>query len=91
MTKKYRTSIVVSLTLLVAIGTTAPTHASEMDELKATVEAMQKSMGEMQKKIAVLEQENQKYKHQATVSRAAAPVPAGNSRSGDRGSGPAPG
>ena len=76
MTKKYRTSIVVSLTLLVAIGTTAPTHASEMDELKATVQAMQKSMGEMQKKIAVLEQENQKYKHQATVSRAAAPVPA---------------
>jgi hypothetical protein len=76
MTKINKTPVIVTLMLLVGLGLVVPTHASEMDELKATVQAMQKSMAEMQKKIAVLEQENQKYKHQATVSRAAAPVPA---------------
>jgi hypothetical protein len=73
MTKKYRTSLIVSLALLAAVGITAPAGASEIDELKATVQAMQKSMQQMQRKIAELEQENRTQKQQAAASR---PAPA---------------
>jgi DcaP outer membrane protein len=62
-------SVVVSLTLSVFFVFDAAARASELDELKATVQAMQKNMAEMQKKIAALEQENRTNKGQ-TVSKA---------------------
>ena len=71
MSKKGRRSLIVSLALLLAVGVTAPARSSELDDLRATVQAMQKSMEEMQKKIAHLEEENRQYKHQASVSRTA--------------------
>jgi outer membrane DcaP-like protein len=71
MTKKSRILLGVSLALLVAIGTTAPVRASEIDDLKATVQSMQQTMEQMQKRIAELEQENHKQKQQAAASRAA--------------------
>src|SRR4029077_1208022 len=71
MTTKYRKKLVVSLALLVAVETAAPARGSELDELKATVQSMQKSMEQMQQKIAELEQENKKQKQQAAASRAA--------------------
>jgi DcaP outer membrane protein len=73
MTKRYRTSLIVSLALLAAVGLTAPARGSELDELRASVQSMQKSMEQMQKKIAELEQENKKQKQQAAVSK---PAPA---------------
>jgi hypothetical protein len=71
MTTKYRKKLVVSLALLAAVGITAPARGSELDDLKATVQSMQKSMEQMQQKIAELEQENKKQKQQAAASRAA--------------------
>ena len=53
-----------------------PARASEVDELKATVQAMQKSMEQMQARIAELERENHQQQQQATASRAAPPAPA---------------
>ena len=73
MTTKYRKKLVVSLALFVAVETTAPARGSELDELKATIQSMQKNMEQMQKKIAELEQENHKQKKQAAASRAALP------------------
>jgi hypothetical protein len=61
----------VSLALLAAVGITAPARGSELDDLRATVQSMQKSMEQMQQKIAELEQENKKQKQQAAASRAA--------------------
>src|ERR1700746_3608709 len=73
MTTKYRKKLVVSLALLVAVETAAPARGSELDELKATIQSMQKSMEQMQKRIVELEQENHKQKKQAAASRAAPP------------------
>src|SRR5258705_13021279 len=78
MTKKFRTSLVVILALLSAVTITAPVRAAELDELKATIQSMQKSMEQMQTRIAELEHENHKHKQQAPASRtapAAAVVP----------------
>jgi DcaP outer membrane protein len=68
MTENNKTSL---LMLFVFFAVLAPARASELDELKATVQAMQNSMAQMQKKIAELEQENKKQKQQAAASRAA--------------------
>ena len=76
MTKNYRISLIVTLTLLVTVGTTVRARGSELDELRATMQSMQKSMEQMQKKIAELERENQKQKQQAAASRAAPAAPA---------------
>ena len=89
MTKNNKTSL---LTLFLFFAVLASARASELDELKATVQAMQKSMEQMQKKIAELEQENHKQKQQAAASRAApaaatpvpAPGPTSESVSGDQ-------
>jgi outer membrane DcaP-like protein len=77
MTTRHRISVVVSLAFLAAVGTTAPARASEVDELKATVQAMQKSMEQMQARIAKLERENHKQKQQATAARVAPSTPNG--------------
>ena len=45
------------LVLLVAGGPMARAQSSELDQLKAAMEAMQKNMQEMQKKILELEQQ----------------------------------
>ena len=73
MTTKYRIGLIVGLAVLAAFGTSAPARASEVDELKATVQAMQKSMEQMQARIAELERENHLQKQQASASRAARP------------------
>ena len=72
MTTKYKISIIVSLALLATFGTNAPARASEVDELKATVQAMQKSMEQMQARIAELERENNKHKQQAAAFQSCA-------------------
>jgi len=68
MTTKYRKKLIVSLAHLVGIGITASARGSELDELKATIQSMQKNMEQMQKKIAELEQENHKQKKQAAAT-----------------------
>jgi hypothetical protein len=73
MTKNNKTSL---LTLFVFLALLAPTRASEVDELRATVQAMQKSMEQMQARIAELERENHKHNQQTAASRAAPPAPA---------------
>jgi hypothetical protein len=74
MTKNSKASL---LTLFVFLALLAPTRASEVDELKATMQAMQKSMEQMQARIAELERENHKQKQHAAASGAArAPAPA---------------
>jgi Sec-independent protein translocase protein TatA len=66
-------SVILSITLLVFFVCALPARASELDELKATIQSMQKSMEQMQKKIAELERENHQQKHQTATSRAAPP------------------
>src|ERR1700758_2079666 len=73
MTINNDRSIIFSLTLFLLIILVVPARASEVDELKATVQAMQKSMEQMQARIAELEQENHGQKKQAAASRAAPP------------------
>jgi hypothetical protein len=77
MTKRYRTSVVVSLALLAAVGISAKARASEIDDLKAEMRIMQQSMDQMQKKISQLEQENQKQKQpqQRVATSKATPAP----------------
>src|ERR1700741_2078417 len=76
MTKNNKTSF---LTLFVLFAVLVPAPASELDELKATIQSMQKSMEQMQAKIADLERENHKQKHHPPDSKtgpAAAAEPA---------------
>jgi hypothetical protein len=47
---------------LVAIASTPPARADELEDLKASMQSMQQNMAQMQKKIADLEQENAKVK-----------------------------
>jgi cell division protein FtsB len=76
MTKRNKRSVILSLTLCASLALTAPARATEVDELRATVQAMQKSMEQMQARIGELERENHKQKQQAAASRAAPPAPA---------------
>src|SRR6516164_3350377 len=78
MPTKYRIGLVVGLALFAAFGTSVRASASEIDELKATIQSMQKNMEQMQNRITELERENHKQKQQAAASqsaRAAAPAP----------------
>jgi DcaP outer membrane protein len=68
-----RKSVALTLAVLVSFAVGTPARASEVDELKSTVQAMQKSMEQMQARIAELEQENHRQKKQAAASRAAPP------------------
>jgi hypothetical protein len=76
MTTRHRTSLIVSLALLTAVGTSAPAHADELEEVKAAMQSMQKTMEQMQKKITQLEQDNQKQKRQAAATKSSPPAPA---------------
>src|SRR5438552_9091092 len=62
-------SVVLCITLFVFCVSGLPARASELDELKATIQSMQKSMEQMQARIAELEHENHKQKQQASASR----------------------
>src|SRR5690242_17746941 len=61
-------SIHLVFILFASFAASTKARASEVDELKATVQAMQKSMEQMQTRIAELERENHKHKQQAAAS-----------------------
>jgi len=90
MTKRHRISLIVSLALLVALGTNAPARADELEDVKAAMQSMQKTMEQMQKKIAQLEHDNQKQKQKAAASKsspaaaAEGPATAGVTANGDQ-------
>ena len=67
-------SVIPAITLFIFFVSGLSARASEVDELKATVQAMQKSMEQMQARIAELERENHKQKQQAAASRRAPPA-----------------
>jgi cell division protein FtsB len=73
MTTKHRAKLIVSLAVLLAVGTTVPARGAELDDLRAQIQSMQKNMEQMQSRITELEQENHKQKQQAAASRAAPP------------------
>jgi DcaP outer membrane protein len=61
----------VVTTVCVVIGLAVPAHASELDELKAQIQAMKQSMEEMQQKINRLERDNQQQKQQTAAAKPA--------------------
>jgi hypothetical protein len=67
-------SVALTLAVVVSFLVVTPARASEIDELKATIQSMQKSMEQMQSRITELERENHTQKHTA-ASRAALPAP----------------
>src|ERR1700751_2253390 len=69
MTRNNNRSVIFSLTLFLLIILVVPARASEVDELKATIQSMQKSMEQMQAKIAELERENHKQKQHTSDSK----------------------
>jgi hypothetical protein len=64
-------SVALTLAMFVSFAMVTPARASEIDELKATIQSMQQSMEQMQTRITELERENHKQKQHAAVSRAA--------------------
>ncbi|HEY6153389.1 MAG TPA: DcaP family trimeric outer membrane transporter [Candidatus Udaeobacter sp.] len=66
-------SVALNLAVFVSFLVAIPARASEIDELKATIQSMQKSMEQMQARISELEQENHKQKKQTAASRSAPP------------------
>jgi hypothetical protein len=74
MIKTNKKSVAITLAVFVSFTVVTPARASELDELKATIQSMQKSMEQMQSRIAELEHENHKHKEQATASRVAPPA-----------------
>jgi cell division protein FtsB len=71
--KNNKKSLALTLAMFVSLAAVAPARASEIDELKATIQSMQKSMEQMQSRITELEQENHKQKKQTAASRSAPP------------------
>lgn len=72
-------SVILSVTLFVFFVSVLPARAAELDELKATIQSMQKSMQQMQARIDELERENHKQTQHASASKtvpAAQPAPA---------------
>lgn len=76
MRTNCKTFLIVSIALLVSIGSTATARASELDELKAAMQSMKKSMDEMQTKIADLERENRNQKRLSTTFKTSPSAPA---------------
>src|SRR5689334_6117099 len=64
-------SLGVLVTILIAAAVATPSPASEIDELKAQIQSMQKSMEQMQQKISKLERENQQQKQQTAAAKPA--------------------
>src|ERR1044072_8049710 len=58
-------SVALNLAVFVSFLVVMPARASEIDELKATIQSMQKSMEQMQTRITELERENHAQKHTA--------------------------
>src|SRR3954453_17974567 len=65
MNKRSKFSLIVGILIATAIATPHPAKATELDDLKAQMEVMQKTMAQMQNKISELEQENHKQKKTA--------------------------
>jgi FtsZ-binding cell division protein ZapB len=61
--------VLVTIFIAAAVATRSP--ASEIDELKAQIQSMQKSMEQMQQKIGKLERENQQQKQQTAAAKPA--------------------
>jgi len=61
--------VLVTIFIAAAVATRSP--ASEIDELKAQIQSMQKSMEQMQQKITKLEHENQQQKQQTAAAKPA--------------------
>jgi hypothetical protein len=68
-------SRLIIITISVALNMAMPARASELDEMRATIQAMKQNMAEMQKKIDKLERENQQQKQQTAAVRTTAPGP----------------
>src|SRR6201987_2282166 len=66
---KNKKSVAITLAIFVSFAAVTPARASELDELKATIQSMQKSMEQMQAKIAELERENHKQKQHTSDSK----------------------
>jgi hypothetical protein len=64
-------SLGVLVTILIAATVAPRSPASEIDELKAQIQSMQKSMEQMQQKIGKLERENQQQKQQTAAAKPA--------------------
>src|ERR1700747_88424 len=79
---KNKKSVAITLAIFVSFAAVTPARASELDELKATIQSMQKSMEQMQARIAELEQENHKEKQHAAASRLAPAAAAAASAAG---------
>jgi len=79
---KNKKSVAITLAIFVSFAAVTPARASELDELKATIQSMQKSMEQMQARIAELEQENHKQKQHAPASRPAPAVAVAASAAG---------
>src|ERR1051326_6011652 len=65
-------SVALNLAVFVSFLVAIPARASEIDELKATIQSMQKSMEQMKARISELKQKKQKKK-QTAASRSALP------------------
>src|SRR4030095_12317672 len=66
-----RTGCAFIIAVCIVIALAAPARASELDELKTQIQAMQQSMEQMQKKIDRLERENQQQKQQTAAAKPA--------------------
>lgn len=75
MNTKHNLVLICTLAFLLAPPLPAPA-ATELGELKAAMQAMQQNIGEMQKKIARLEEENKKQKQQIAATKTTPPAPA---------------
>src|SRR4051812_4831162 len=76
MTTGHKTLAGLGLTLLIPFALLASAKGSELDDLRATVQSMQKSMEQMQKKIADLENDKQAPKKKSVSSKFVATDPA---------------
>ena len=80
-----KNSAALTLAVFVSFAVVTPARASEIDELKATIQSMQKNMEQMQERIAELEHENHKHKEQAAASRGAPTAPVAAAGAGSSG------
>lgn len=69
MNKRSKFGLVLGILTAIAMARPLCAKATELDDLKAQMEVMQKTMDQMQKKISELEQENQKQKTTTAASK----------------------
>jgi len=92
MNTNCKLTTIAGITLIIALASAVPVHASELDDLKAQLQTMQETMAQMQKKISRLEEENQKEKQkqrQATATAKTQALPAEGPKEAPPSAGPA--